>query len=331
MKLRSIIPLLLLCCAPLSLGQVDSDRTGFSVVVNNEIYPYREFAVYVLPSEHLDICVVAANIQPFELTASAGELDYVSSCRWIWTAPEEAGLQTVKILRDGELAMALNVFVMVPASSIEDGYIGRYEIGVYPPPLEFSPIYLPPDGYIEVTEEMLSIPVSPNFRLGQFVTPLEGEFPKYIALRERLILKLETLLDALNTDGVSADSLSIVSAYMTPAYNAEIGGQEHHRQIYGGGATIIVDRDGDGKMDDIDGNGVLDDADGVRLFDFVDELFSIPGKEYLRGGLYLYRGVSSGTALMMDARGFRKRWPNDGEVPPLPENLRAKHSRQFAD
>ena len=58
--------------------------------------------------------------------------------------------------------------------------------------------------------------------------------------------------------------------------------------------------------------------------------------EFEQGVLLILRGVNlnddaslNTTLLMMDARGFRKRWENDSEVPELPESLRPKHKRQF--
>ncbi len=333
MSMRAVrMPLLcglvLGCLAATSFADYDSGRAEVSLSINNEIYPYREFASYVLPNEHLGLCLLAENPAEFRVTADSGEIDFIDDCRWIWTADNEARLTGISVLRGGNEVMSLNVFVMIPASRLENGRIGDSLIGEYPDPVEDSPIYQRPDGFIEVTVNNIDTLVSPNFVLGQFVTETDGDFPRYIVLRERLLLKLEALLERLNELGVDAESLSVLSGYMTPAYNRSIGGGQHSRHIYGGAATVIVDRDADGRMDDLDGNGILDNRDGQFLFDLIDELYSEPGKEYLRGGLFLYRD-DTGPSVMLDARGFRKRWPNEDEAPPLPENLRAKHKRQF--
>jgi len=313
-------------------GQAVSGRASISVIVNDEIYPYREFATYVLPAENLDICILTPERDQFQVVTNSGELDQLSGCRWIWTAPDETGLYEITILNGSEIAMSLNVFVMVPASQMVNGKIGDFEIGTYPAPLEDSPLYLPPDGFIRVSEELLGTVLSPHFNLGQFITPLDGRYPKYVVLRERLLLKLEATLSELNRIGIAAESLGIITGYMTPAFNASIGGETYNRQIYGGGATLIVDINNDGVMDDLDGNGVLDRDDGELLFTIIDELFTLPGKEYLSGGLYLYdREDNLGTAIGLDVRGFRNRWSNDREFPPLPVELRAKHKRQFSN
>lgn len=329
---RIKLPIMLFCLllATPALAQYDSGRAGISVVVNNEIYPYREFATYVLPAEHLDICIIAEGADAMNVQASAGALDKVGGCRWIWTAPDNPGLTRLTIAEEGTTRMQLNIFVMTPADSVINGVIEGYRIGEYPPQMEDSPITLPPDGYIRVTEDLLGVNVSPNFKLGQFVEQQNGQFPKYIVLRERLLLKLEAFLEYLNEVGVEAESFSVVRGYITPAENRSLGGNRDSRHIYGGAATFIVDNDNDGRMDDIDNSGALSRADGVVLFDLADELFSRPGKEYLKGGLYLYDDTSVNTTLlMMDARGFRRRWENDSEVPELPESLRPKHKREF--
>jgi len=308
----------------------DSGRSEISISVNNEIYPYKEFAIYVLPSEHLGICLLADNPDQYLVQAEDGDLDYIDDCRWIWTAPVQPGLTQLSVSADNDVKMSINVFVMTPGSELSNGRINDTEIGDYPEPLEDSPIYLPPDGFIRVTAELIDTPVSPNFVLGQFISPLDDNFPKYVVLRERLLLKLEALLERLNETGVEAESLAIIAGYLTPAYNESIGGLIRSRHIYGGAATVIVDKDGDGRMDDLDGNGRVDNRDGVFLFNIIDELYSEAGKEYLRGGLYLYNDSNNAApSVRLDARGFRKRWPNESEIPPLPENLRPKHKRQL--
>lgn len=331
MKLYYIVCCVLatLIAGPVS-AQYNSGRAELSVIVNNEIYPYQEFATYVLPAEHLDICIIHLDAESMIMEADAGTLDRVEGCRWIWTAPDQPGLTRIRVVQSSSVMMTLNIFVMVPADRMDNGRIEGYEIGEYPPPVDDSPIYLPPDGYIRVTPELLGVNVSPNFKLGQFVEQYSESYPKFIVLRERLLLKLEALLEELDEQGISAESLSIVRAYITPQRNRVLGNARDSRHIYGGAATFIVDRDGDGRMDDIDGNSVLNRADGVALFETVDELFSRPGKEYLKGGLFLYDDASHNTTLIMvDARGFRKRWENDSELPELPEVLRPKHKRQF--
>lgn len=318
-----------LLCTPAS-GQFNSGRATVSLSVNNEIYPYREFATYVLPNEHLGLCLQTDDVLDLDIVAGSGTLDYISDCRWIWTAPGQEGLTSLIVNRGNREIMKLNIFVMTPGERLRNGRIGEVEIGPYPTTREDSPLYQRPDGFIRVTEDLLNTPVSPHFVLGQFITPLDDSFPKYIVLRERLLLKLEVLMEKLNELGYEAQSLSVISGYMTPAFNASIGGSPESRHIYGGAATIIVDTNNDGRMDDLNADNIIDRRDGQVLFDIIDELYSEPGKEFLRGGLFLYPDANGrGPMIMLDARGFRRRWTDERDMPPIPENLRPKHIRQF--
>ena len=325
-----VLLILAVLCATTVHADFDTGRAPLALSINNEIYPYREFATYVLPEEHLGLCIMADDAERYQVVASDGLLDYIADCRWLWTAPAVSGQSTLRVLDGADAVMEITVFVLTPAQRVINGRIGNFLIGDYPAPTEAGEIYQAPDGYIEVSEELLDIRVSPHFVLGQFVTVLDNDFPKYIVLRERLLLKLEAIMERLSERGIDTDSLAILKGYITPAYNAQIGGLPDSRHMYGGAATLIVDRDNDGRMDDLDNNGVLDNRDGQELFDLIDELYSEPGREHLRGGLYLYSGdATRGPSVMLDARGFRKRWPNSSEVPPLPANLSAKHRRQF--
>ena len=310
----------------------DNGRGDFSITVNNEIYPYRTFATYVLPGEQLGMCINDPRPGDIKVTAKSGRLKFIDDCRWTWVAPDKPGLTAIRFVRQGDNAsITLNVFVMIPAGRMSDGKLNGITIGTYPPPLEDSPLYLPPDGFIEVTRANLATRVSPHFVLGQFVTPLDGRFPKYIVLRERLLLKLEALEERLHERGYPAESLSILAGYMTPAFNVSTGGDVYNRYIYGGAAAIILDRDRDGRMDDLDGNGVLDDNDGQLLFNLIDDLYREPGKAYLSGGLFYYPPTAKHRAyILLDARGYRKRWANETEAPPvLPDTLKPKDERMF--
>lgn len=309
----------ILFSATQSHAQFDSGRSTISVAINNEIYPYNEFATFVLPREEISISVLADDVLDIELSASSGDLVHIQDCRWSWTAPAADGITEIEINRGNRELMTIRAFGMVPGSRLVNSRIDGVIVGNYPEPLDSSPIYQKPDGFIKVTQNMLATAVSPHFVLGQFVSQENDSFPKYIVLRERLLLKLEVLAESLNEQGFDADSLAIVSGYLSPAYNASIRGPEHSRHIYGGAATLIIDSDGDGAMDDLNGDGNINQQDGQLLFDLIDELYSEPGKQYLQGGLYLYTNASDrGPMVMIDARGFRKRWGAEEVVPPVP-------------
>ncbi len=334
-----IILLALLIHCSNAFAEFDNGRAGFSVTVNNEIYSHRVFAIYVLPKERLILRTDQYEDMQFELKAASGAVEKTTEHRWTWTAPDKPGLTSIVISRkaDGE-TIKLNTFVMVPSSKLNNRRLNGVLIGQYPPPIGDDPLYARPDGFIEVTEENLSTPVSPHFVLGQFVSQTNKRFPKYIVLRERLILKLEAMLERFNERGIETESLAIVAGYLSPAYNAATGRDRYSRHIYGGAALFIVDRQpADGIMDDLNGNGVIDDADAQVLYKITDELFTEEGKSYLRGGLFVYSTqYKGGPYLMVDARGYRKRWKGDNDLFPAldkvqnkMDELRAKHRREF--
>ena len=325
MQKSILLPLFLIISLPV-LAEFDPGRSGFSVIINNEVYPYRAFATFVLPGERL---IIRINDQgDSNITASTGQgvLDQTAPRRWVWNAPAEPGMHELSFLReaDGE-AVNLNVFVMVPSNLLVDGALNGFQIGDYPSQPGDDPLYAHPDGFIEVTEETLSIPVSPHFVLGQFINLNGNQFPQYLVLRERLILKLEALLERINDRGISAESFGILTGYLTPTVNAATGRDQYSRHIYGGAAVLIVDSNPeDNMMDDLNNDNAVNDRDGRLIFDIADELYQEPDKSYLRGGLFLYVGLQKhGPAIMVDARGFRKRWDDDQDLFADPARVRS--------
>ncbi len=169
----------------------------------------------------------------------------------------------------------------------------------------------PPTGFIEVTRENLDVPVSPRFRLGQFLCKQSGGFPKYVVLDERLPGKLEALLDALHAAGTPAATLTIMSGYRTPAYNRSIGNEtSFSRHLWGAAADVFVDESPrDERMDDLDGNGVVDVRDSEKLFALADALDRDPPEDWFVGGAGYYPATAAhGPFLHVDVRSFAARW-----------------------
>jgi hypothetical protein len=230
--------------------------------------------------------------------------------QWRWTAPAEPGLAALNVTSAGS-DMRLNMLVLYPASKLRDGKLFDYRIGDYPEPLNGDPVYAEPDGFVELTESLVDLEVSPHFTLGQFPSKQSTSFPKYQILSEELLIKLELLLERLNEVGIAADSFTVMSGFRTPSYNHAIGNGEHSRHIYGSAADIYVDvAPRDGVMDDLDGDGRLDYHDAQWLYRLADELFGRAENSGLRGGLGVYERTSAhGPFLHVDARGGRRaRW-----------------------
>ncbi|MDH3508889.1 MAG: D-Ala-D-Ala carboxypeptidase family metallohydrolase [Gammaproteobacteria bacterium] len=322
----------LICVAQQSAGQpaFDAGRSDFAIGLNNEIYPYREFAAFVLPGERVVIRLLDAGENTFELSAGSGSVERTDLRRFVWVAPQTSGLVELSAVRSDGESIRINAFVQVPARRVRGGFLNGYEIGQCPRPLSNDPVHATPRGFIEVNERDLAVPVSPHFVLGQFVSDRSAVFPKYIVLRERLVLKLEILLERVNLR-IRADSFGILSAYRTPASNQTIGGSLHSRHIYGGAAAIIVDREpADGLIDDLDGNGQIGRGDAVVLFTIAEALFREPDQRHLQGGLAPYgRTETRGPYLHVDARGYRARWNSDLDVQRFQAPREPRHRRDF--
>lgn len=308
----------------------DPGRASFSIGLNNEIYPYREFATYVLPGERTVLRILDDSDATHTVAADAGTLERTEPRRYVWIAPQAPGLTRFTVTRSSGESISMNAFVQVPANRVRNGVLNGYEIGRYPNPPVDDPLYAAPTGYIEVREEDLAVPVSPHFVLGQFVSDRNETFPKYIVLRERLLLKLEALLERTNLTH-RADSFAVLSGYRTPARNQAVGGSLHSRHIYGGAAAIIIDREpADGLMDDLDGDGDITQRDAGVLFGIADVLFREPNMRHLQGGLAIYGPTSwRGPYLHVDARGFRARWNADQDLQRLSSPRAPRHRRDF--
>ncbi|HDQ45194.1 MAG TPA: hypothetical protein ENN17_06845 [bacterium] len=288
-------------------------KSGFTVRVKGEIVPYRIFALFVLPGETL---IFEALAPPGRgrliLETAAGKAVSTAAGTWRWRAPEESGLVPVRIFHPQTAdSMRLNIFVMVPFGRLEGEYLNGYRIGSYPAePFKPLPVYQRPDGFVEVTGENRETRVSPHFTLEQFLCKQEGGDPRYIVLRERLLLKLELILEKVNENGYRCDTFHIMSGYRTPYYNRLIGNGRYSSHIYGGAADIFIDENPkDGLMDDLNGDGRSDHQDAAILYDIIDGMYGKPWYRRFIGGLAKYeRTEFRGPFVHVDVRGVRARW-----------------------
>lgn len=301
--------------ASLGLGQASgersTDKVSFSIRYKNEVSSYRVNGVFVLPGESLSIEVIDSGALDHEMEASGGSLTRQSSETWEWFAPREAGLYRLVVRQVRGDTITLGAFVMVPSDQIQGERMNGYQIGAYPSTSrEQLAIYKPPRGFIEVQPGNLDTWVSPHFQLWQFLCKQEGGFPKYVVLQEKLLLKLELILEEINKKGYRSDSLHVMSGYRTPFYNKAIGNVPYSRHVWGGAADIFIDEaPRDGQMDDLNRDGVIDERDASVLHDVIDALHGRPFFAPFLGGLARYRVTSAhGPFVHVDERGFRARW-----------------------
>ncbi len=171
--------------------------------------------------------------------------------------------------------------------------------------------YAPPQWWVPVSGLELW-PISKDFLLGDLMGDRLGRksTPPWIALDYRLVWKLQAIQNALGEQGIAYRSMKVISGFREPKYNRSkrIGGSRFSRHQYGDAADFIVDRNRDGKWDDLDGDGDVDFGDVKPVARLVEDLemdgYTVPG------GIGAYRGSDGGVlgSVHVDCRGFPARW-----------------------
>lgn len=289
------------------------ERAGFAVKFKEETFSYRALGIFVLPGE----TVVLETLQQDQPADSVVEVPKgaavpVSANRWKWKAPEKPGLYPVTVTCPAvQDTITLNAFVMVPFLHMKGGSLNGYRIGNYPSlPLHGLSIYKKPQGFIEVTPDNEKTLISPHFTLKQFLCKQEGDYPKYVVLQERLLIKLEIILQKVNEVGYPCRTFTILSGYRTPAYNGKHGNGRYSRHLWGGAADIFIDENPqDDVMDDLNKDGVIDCHDADLLSTLIENLFGAPWHLPFWGGLAQYETTNNhGPFVHVDVRGFPVRW-----------------------
>ena len=230
-----------------------------------------------------------------------------------WNAPIAAASSAILTVRDSLANEPFRFVTLVPFTEKLNGRVGVYRVGRWPAEVRKprSEAYRAPVGFVEVTESNQHLPVSDHFTLGQFLTKDQRDvWPKFLVLDERLIDKLELIVNELRIAGHEADGLTVLSGFRSPQYNARgarSGLASDSRHQYGDAADVFVDADGDGRMDDLTGDGRVDSRDAIAFARIVDRVEAKYPE--LAGGVGLYRVTPGrGPFVHVDARGERARW-----------------------
>lgn len=294
---------LLLCTVP-----VHAEPVVFAV--RELAVDYTPFSVIAQPGELLDLPLLSGSLAQATVQAAPGVLKLLDEKTLQVSAPDQAGLYPLSVqLATGE-TREINLFVTVPATAIEGELLNGYRIGPSPPGNSRYPeLYQAPVGFIEVDEDMLNTPMSPHFKLRQFLCKQESEYPKYVVVKESLLVLLEGLLGAVRERGYPAQTFGVISAYRTPWYNNKIENVANSRHVYGDAMDLYLDLNGDSRMDDLDRDGDQDLEDVVILAEIADEYMRSPGNGLLRGGVGRYRKTHRhGGFVHVDTRGYSVRW-----------------------
>jgi hypothetical protein len=174
--------------------------------------------------------------------------------------------------------------------------------------------YENPFGFIEVTPANAGLRLSEHFVLEDFLThDQQNRWPKFVVLQESLIDKLELVLTDLASRGVRTDRVRVLSGFRAPYYNDRIvseGAARSSRHQYGDAADVIIDANGDGRMDDLNRDGRLDLRDTQEILRSVERVEK--KHPVLVGGLGLYHAMgASGPFAHVDVRGLSARWSRE--------------------
>lgn len=289
---------------------------SFALAIGGLIYDWDVLARFVMPGESLPIRIIPkGNFNCYGWHCFGGDIVTINQLEKIYVAPTTPGLYPLVITQlnndnaqsQNPLVKKINIFVMVPFQNLVKGKLNGYPIGWYPKSSP-HPKLSSPRGFIEVTSaELESTNLSPNFILKDFICRQPGNYPKYLVLKEELIMKLELLLAKIREKGYPCSKLFIFSGYRTPRYNIGGGGGRHSAHIYGGAADLFIDEDGDSVIDDLNHDGRHNAFDSKILYDIMEELDQ--ERPDLIGGLGWYRRVSGiGPCIHIDIRGKPTRW-----------------------
>lgn len=220
-------------------------------------------------------------------------------------APVKAGFYRLALVRDDQhrIVDGLTLAVLVPFREKEGGKLNGYRIGTYLAE-KIAGNQDPPEGFLEITEHDVDLPISKHLRVGDFLSHDDQQtWPRYAAVSPRLLDKLELVIAEITRWHGSETPLSLAfdvhSGFRAPAHNGRIARAARDSQHqYGDAADVIMDANGDGRYTALDS----------RLVGLAVEIVELKHPE-LVGGLGIYTsGHSRTTYVHIDARGTRARW-----------------------
>lgn len=230
------------------------------------------------------------------------------------TATAASVLTLFHTVLDSASGQTFHFIPLIPFEAKRGTRIGGYSVGSWPAERRGTPLsdaYRVPSGFILVTEQNRQTLLSDHFALRDFLADDQAAiWPKPLVVDTRLVDKLELVLAELRRAGHRAPGLVVLSGFRTPRLNARGTRSQQStesRHQYGDAADVILDADGDRRMDDLNRDGRIDIEDARTLLRFIDRVEArYPS---LEGGAGLYRGsAAQGPFVHIDTRGKRARW-----------------------
>lgn len=266
--------------------------------------------VFRYPHQSVVVTTGASEFAFYERASQPGAIGLIPGVAnlWDWQPEPSQDSADLEIYEANQQLGLIRAFTLHPMAKRKPEFLHGFRLGSYPS-AESSPNaehYQPPPGFVRVTPANRSQRISDYFRLEQFLCKQSGGWPKYVAVQPALLRKLDALVRALQERGIDLATLTVMSGYRTPYYNRAIGNVAFSRHIYGDAADVFVDRDGDGRMDDLNGDGKSNVADAQWLAAVVATL---DGDEVTPGGVGTYKSNSAhGPFVHIDTRGKSARW-----------------------
>lgn len=298
-----------LLAALLCFATVQAAATPVPMVVRGHPVKQDLFSLFASPGEEIRLGLPAQDASGLQLFMEGQPYGELRDGQWVFSAPRTPGLHLLTLRHTQKKAeTVLNLFVGQSAAAGDE--LNGYRLGSPPPPHQKYPsFYQQPQLFVEVTADNADTALSPHFTLRQFLCKQDADFPKYVVLRESLLVLLEGLLQAVRDSGYPVTTFGVISGYRTPYYNKRIGNVPNSRHVYGDAMDLFVDENGDGIMDDLNGDGVQDQADVDLLYTIVQEFKQRPENRLLIGGVgRYYKTARHGGFIHVDTRGFRARW-----------------------
>lgn len=223
--------------------------------------------------------------------------------------PSIPGFYYLTLIRGGDRQIVQEpvVAVMRPFREKLGAMLNGYRIGMYLAERLRGGERQHPEGFLEIYPQYLELAVSKHLKLKHFLTHDDQKdvWPKYVALNPRLLDKLELVFAELETMRGRAQSdsdeleLDVHSGFRTPSHNRHVvRAARDSRHQYGDAADVVVDANG---------NGRIDRGDQRMIAAAVEEVERTHPD--LVGGLGIYSSRMYATPYVhIDARGRRSRW-----------------------
>lgn len=193
--------------------------------------------------------------------------------------------------------------VTVPFELKLGSSLNGYRIGRYPAEWSHDESAERPDGFAEVRESDMDLPLTAHLKVRDFIThDRQTVWPRYAAIDPRVLDKIELVMRELarrRGDERMDFKMEVHSGFRTPDHNSGVeGSARDSRHLYGDAADVAIDADGDGRL-------TIFDAYRVEMaVDWVERIHP-----ELAGGLGVYSSRKFPTPYChIDARGERKRW-----------------------